>query len=76
MESMLTVEEVADLLKVNATTVRRLAARGKIPALRIGRCWRIRPRIVRELIEGLAGTQAGATAALFESVDPGVSVNE
>ena len=40
-EKYLTIEEVAKRLRVNKRTVYRLAIKGKIPAFRFGRSWRI-----------------------------------
>ena len=37
----LTIEEVAEILRVNKRTVYRLAVKGEIPAIRIGKSWRI-----------------------------------
>ena len=37
----LTVEEVAKILRVNKRTVYRLAEKGKIPAIKFGKSWRI-----------------------------------
>lgn len=40
MEELLTIGEVAKLLKVHTRTLRRWIAAGKIPAIDIGRGWR------------------------------------
>ena len=48
----LTVDEVAELLRVSSRTVQRLLAEGKLPGVRIGRQWRI-PRA--ELLAYLRG---------------------
>lgn len=37
----LTIEEVAKKLRVNKRTVYRLAVKGKIPAFKFGKSWRI-----------------------------------
>ena len=42
MPDILTVEQTARYLQVNPETVRRAARSGRIPAVRIGRHWRIR----------------------------------
>ena len=41
-ETFLTTEEVMQYLQVNLRTVYRLIKAGKLPAVRIGRQWRIR----------------------------------
>jgi excisionase family DNA binding protein len=40
-EGFLTPEEVAAQLRVSASVVRRLVRRGELPALRVGRAWRV-----------------------------------
>ena len=39
-EDILTIREVADLLKINEKTVYKLAAAGKIPGVKVGGSWR------------------------------------
>ena len=39
-ENLLTTREVAVRLKVSASTVRRMAREGRLPALRVGKLWR------------------------------------
>ena len=46
-EDVLTVAEVADLVRLPRSTVYELARRGSIPAHRIGRAW----RLIRQEIE-------------------------
>ena len=45
--NLLTVEELADTLKVNARTIHRFVQRRELPAIRVGRQWRFR----REWVE-------------------------
>jgi excisionase family DNA binding protein len=40
MENILTIKEVADLLKINEKTVYKLAAASKIPGMKVGGSWR------------------------------------
>jgi excisionase family DNA binding protein len=42
MGDVLTLEEVADYLRVHLTTVRRWCREGQLPALRVGRTVRVR----------------------------------
>jgi len=39
-KTMMTMEEVADYLRVTRSTIHRLLKRNEIPAFRIGRHWR------------------------------------
>jgi excisionase family DNA binding protein len=39
---ILTIRELAELLKINEKTAYRLAADGKIPGFRVGGSWRFR----------------------------------
>jgi excisionase family DNA binding protein len=41
-EPLIDAAEAADLLKVHPKTVKRMAAQGRLPGLRIGRLWRFR----------------------------------
>ena len=41
MSKLLTVKETAEYLRVNPLTVYRLASKGQVPAVKVGRHWRI-----------------------------------
>ena len=41
-DQLLTVEDVADYLQLKAETIRLMARKKKIPALKIGKVWRFR----------------------------------
>jgi excisionase family DNA binding protein len=41
-ESVMTVQEVADFLRVNPRTVYRLAVRRKLPGFKVGTTWRFK----------------------------------
>ena len=56
-EVFLTTEEVLEYLQVNLRTVYRLIKAGKIPAVRVGRQWRIRKT---DIEDWLATQEAGA----------------
>lgn len=43
MEELVTVQEVADYLKMSPQTIYRFAQQGRIPALKVGNRWRFRP---------------------------------
>ncbi len=49
--AFLTTQEVLGCLKVNARTVYRLIHSGELPAVRIGRQWRIRQRDFKAWVE-------------------------
>ena len=48
---LLTVSEVADLLRINKSTVYRMAKQGRLPATRVGRQWRFRKSVLDGLLE-------------------------
>lgn len=55
-DTLLTVEEIAQLLRVSTKTVYRLLRRGEIPAHRIGHHWRFdRAEITQWLFERRVG---------------------
>ena len=41
MTELLSIKDVAKILKVSQTTVRRMLARGELKGVRVGRLWRI-----------------------------------
>jgi excisionase family DNA binding protein len=45
---MMTVQEVADYLRLNQMTIYKLAQKGKIPAVKVGRVWRFRKDLIDE----------------------------
>jgi excisionase family DNA binding protein len=47
----LTIEEVAEILRVNKRTVYRLAVKGEIPAIRFGKSWRINFEELEEFLK-------------------------
>ncbi len=54
----MTVNEVADLLRVSRMTVYRLIKTGEMPALRVGRSYRLREQDVHTYLNGRY-TEAG-----------------
>jgi excisionase family DNA binding protein len=61
---VLTVEQLADLLQVDAKTVRSLAAKGELPGRRLGRHWRFSRQAV---LDWLASPERRKGAAGFQS---------
>jgi excisionase family DNA binding protein len=49
---VLTAEQLAELLQVDAKTVRSLAARGDLPGRKLGREWRFSRRAVLDWLAG------------------------
>ncbi len=63
MDELLTVSDVAALLKLNEQTVRNWIDGGKLPAIRIGRRVRIKQRDLEQLLEaGYSGHDQAGTA--------------
>ena len=50
-EKLLTPEQVAERLRVTERTVYSWLRRGKLPALKLGRLWRIRPDDLETFLE-------------------------
>lgn len=57
MDEILTVQEVADYLKVSRTTVWRWCNEGKLSAFKVGRGWRIHRLEVEKIIGYDAGDE-------------------
>ena len=51
MEELLTVQEVAQYLKLSRSTVWRWCQQGKLNAIKLGRSWRIRWSEVNKLMQ-------------------------
>jgi excisionase family DNA binding protein len=68
---LLTVAQVADELQVTAQTIRNWIERGVIPALRIGRAYRIRREDV-DLLLDRAQAESASLAASRDTWEPGV----
>ncbi|MDX1217389.1 helix-turn-helix domain-containing protein [Sinorhizobium medicae] len=63
-ENILTIREVADLLKINEKTVYKLAADSKIPGFKVGGSWRFDRMVIERWIEkGAAVANDGAQTA-------------
>lgn len=59
-DTVLTIKEVAEYLKVNERTVYRLAAAHKIPAFKVGSAWRFKQSDLEEWINAQAAQGRGA----------------
>jgi excisionase family DNA binding protein len=55
---LLTIEETAKVLGINLFTAYRYARTGKIPAVRVGRNWRVMEETLEEWLKNKAGKDA------------------
>lgn len=62
-ERLLTVLEVAHALRVSEWTVRRYITAGRLPAVRVGACWRV-ARATVDLLIDVAATDMTARGTL------------
>ena len=51
MEKLLTVTELSEYLQLNKVSIWKYAREGKLPAFKIGRCWRFSKRIIDEVLQ-------------------------
>jgi excisionase family DNA binding protein len=49
--TLLTVDEVAKILRLQPETIRSMARRGDLPAIKLGRVWRFRSSSITQLLE-------------------------
>jgi excisionase family DNA binding protein len=52
-EPLWTVEDVADYMKLQPETIRSMARRGELPALKIGKVWRFQKHAIHEMLVSL-----------------------
>lgn len=50
IDPLWTVEDVADYLKLQPETIRSMARRGELPALKIGKVWRFQRHAIHKLL--------------------------
>jgi len=62
-ETILTIKEVADYLKVTERTLYRLAQEGKIPAFKVGGSWRFRREDLDRWIQDQTNAAEGPSDA-------------
>ena len=63
LEHLLTVKEVASLLRVSAQTLYKMLEAGEIPAVKVGSQWRFDRDKIREWIANQAKAPPAARAA-------------
>lgn len=61
-ENVLTIRELAELLKINEKTVYKLAADAKIPGFKVGGSWRFDRAVISKWIEKRSAADASPTA--------------
>ena len=49
--TLLTVDEVAKILRLQPETIRSMARRGDLPAIKLGRVWRFRRSSITQMLE-------------------------
>lgn len=59
-DEILTIREVAELLKINEKTAYKLAAAGRIPGFRVGGSWRFKRSAIETWIEAQSAPKVGA----------------
>jgi excisionase family DNA binding protein len=59
---VLTLEQVAKLLRLHRSTVYRMVKRGEIPALKVGRVWRFSKEALDAWLRGVGRLQARGEA--------------
>jgi excisionase family DNA binding protein len=50
-EEYLTIDEAAQKLKISKVTIYRMAQKGKLPAVKFGKSWRISSKKLEDLFE-------------------------
>jgi excisionase family DNA binding protein len=63
MDNILTLEEVAELLRVSPSTIYRLLHNSKMPAFRVGSDWRFRQEAVERWVTQLTVKPADKRAS-------------
>jgi len=68
MDSIMTVKEAAQYLKLNYLTVYKLLQRGKIPASKVGGNWRFKKEILDEWLVTQSSTAGGTVLVADDDV--------
>ena len=71
-ENILTIREVADLLKINEKTVYKLAAAEKIPGFKVGGSWRFDRETVAAWIKGKSAADLAAANDAQKETEPAI----
>jgi excisionase family DNA binding protein len=54
LEPLWTVDDVAAFLKLQPETIRSMARRGELPALKIGKVWRFQKHAIHEMLVNMS----------------------
>ena len=49
-ESLMTLQQASEFLQIDPDTLRALARRGRVPAMKVGRQWRFDPTLLRDWV--------------------------
>jgi len=58
---MLTVDEIAEYLRVSRATICRWCGTGKLPAFKIGKSWRVQKKDLERFIDQQRGSEIAAS---------------
>jgi len=61
-DAVLTIDELAEYLKIAKSTLYKLAQQGRIPAQKVGRHWRFRKAAIDRWLESSGGRDANGSA--------------
>ncbi|MFA9613920.1 MAG: helix-turn-helix domain-containing protein [Deltaproteobacteria bacterium] len=73
MKKMLTVKEVAELVRLNEATVYKLAKEGKIPAVRFEKQWRVREEALEVWLREQESSRLGLQSPQVRQISPSPS---
>ena len=73
MKKMLTVKEVAELVRLNEATVYKLAKEGKIPAVRFEKQWRVREEALEVWLREKESSRLGLQSPQVRQISPSPS---
>ena len=59
VESLMTLQQASEFLQTDPDTLRALARRGSVPAMKVGRQWRFDPILLREWVREQSLRHAG-----------------
>lgn len=51
LEKLITLEEVAEYLRLSVHTIYKMAQQGRIPAYKVGKQWRFRKKTIDQWVE-------------------------